>query len=152
MESFDILGFFHSLLRYAVLLAIAVAALAALRGYLTKGPIIVWERAASIIAMVLCHVQLVLGLVLYAMRWEKLHKNFAGQENSPVLRFWKYEHIGTMLVAIVLVTLGRMLSKRATTEQGKQLRVAIFYLIALVLMLWATPWPFTEIGIGRGWL
>jgi hypothetical protein len=30
--------------------------------------------------------------------------------------------------------------------------VAIFYLIALVLMLWATPWPFTEIGIGRGWL
>jgi cytochrome bd-type quinol oxidase subunit 1 len=152
MESFDILGFFHSLLRYAVLLAIAVAALSALRGYLTKGPIIVWERAAAIIAMVLCHVQLVLGLVLYAMRWEKLHKNFAQEPPSPVFRFWKYEHIGTMLVAILLVTLGRMLSKRASTEQGKQLRVAIFYLIALVLMLWATPWPFTEIGIGRGWL
>jgi cytochrome bd-type quinol oxidase subunit 1 len=102
--------------------------------------------------MVLCHVQLVLGLVLYAMRWEKLHKNFAQEPHSPVFRFWKYEHIGTMLVAILLVTLGRMLSKRASTEQGKQLRVAIFYLIALVLMLWATPWPFTEIGIGRGWL
>jgi chromate transport protein ChrA len=152
MQSFDMLGFFHSLLRYGVLLAVAVAGVAALRGYLTKGPIIVWERAAAIVAMVLCHVQLVLGLALYMMRWNKLHKNFAAEPNSPIFRFWKFEHIGTMIVAIVLVTLGRMLSKRARTEQGKQLRVAVFYLIALVLMLWATPWPFTAVGLGRGWL
>lgn len=152
MQSFDLLGFFHSLLRYGVLLAVAVAGVAALRGYLTKGPIIVWERAAAIVAMVLCHVQLALGLALYMMRWNKLHKNFAADPNSPIFRFWKFEHIGTMIVAILLVTLGRMLSKRARTEQGKQLRVAVFYLIALVLMLWATPWPFTAVGLGRGWL
>lgn len=152
MESFDLLGFFHSLIRYGVLLAVAVAGLAALRGYLTKGPILVWERAAAIIAMVLCHVQLVLGLLLYMMRWNKLHRNFAHEPHSPIFRFWKFEHIGTMVLAILLVTLGRMLSKRAHTEGGKQLRVAVFYLIALVLMLWATPWPFTPVGMGRGWL
>jgi RsiW-degrading membrane proteinase PrsW (M82 family) len=62
------------------------------------------------------------------------------------------EHLGTMVIAIVLVTLGRALSKRAKEERTKQKRVAIFYLIALALMLWATPWPFREIGHGRGWL
>jgi hypothetical protein len=152
MQSFDLLGFFHSLLRYGVLLTVGVAGVAALRGYLNKGPIIVWERTAAIVAMALCHAQLVIGLALYMMRWNKLHKNFAAEPNSPIFRFWKFEHIGTMIVAILLVTLGRMLSKRARTEQGKQLRVAVFYLIALVLMLWATPWPFTAVGLGRGWL
>ena len=151
-ESADLFRLFHSILRWLILFSVGTAGFVALIGYLRRTPIIVWERSLTIIAMVLCHVQLVLGLVLYAMRWEKLHKNFAQEPHSPVFRFWKYEHIGTMLVAILLVTLGRMLSKRASTEQGKQLRVAIFYLIALVLMLWATPWPFTEIGIGRGWL
>jgi hypothetical protein len=152
MQSFDILGFFHSLLRYGILLTVSVAAFAALRGYLTKGPIMVWERAIAIIAMVLCHVQLALGLVMYMMRWEKLHKNFRDEPHSPVFRFWKYEHIGIMILAILLVTLGRTLSKRAHTEQGKQLRVAIFYLLGLLLMLWAIPWPFTNMGLGRGWL
>jgi cell division protein FtsW (lipid II flippase) len=97
--------------------------------------------------MVLCHVQLVVGLGLYAMRWQ----SFAVRPADEA-RFWKYEHISTMILAIALVTIGRVASKRAKTERGKQLRVAVFYLIALVLMLWATPWPFTERGAARGWL
>ena len=67
-------------------------------------------------------------------------------------RFWKFEHIGTMVVAIVLITLGRVLAKRAKEERRKQLLVGVFFLLALVLILWAIPWPFTEIGHGREWL
>lgn len=143
----SVVEFFHSLLRWGVLLSVALAGFAALRGYLRRAPIIVWERSLSVIAMVLCHVQLVVGFSLYALRWE----SFAVRP-SDEMRFWKFEHVGTMVIAIALVTIGRMASKRAKTEPGKQLRVAVFYLIALLLMLWATPWPFTEMGAARGWL
>jgi len=143
----NILIFFHSLLRYLALLAVGYAGLSHLMGLLRNTPILNGERTVAIIAVVLCHLQLVLGLALYFMR-SAAYAEMA----QPYQRFWKYEHLGMMLIAIILVTLGRSLSKRAEKERGKQIRVAIFYLIALALMLWATPWPFTDIGHSRPWL
>lgn len=139
--------FIHSLLRYGVLILIAWAAIVHLRGYLLQRPILNGDRALAIAAMVVCHIQLVIGLILYASNYET-YKNMSGELG----RFWKMEHIGTMVIAIVLVTVGRMLSKRAKEERVKQRHVAVFYLIALVMMLWATPWPFSAVGHGRGWL
>jgi len=139
--------FAHSLLRYLVLFAVAFAGITHLMGLLRNKPILNGERTVAIVALALCHLQLVLGLALYLLR-RGLYEDMA----KPYQTFWKYEHLGTMLIAIVLVTLGRVLSKRAQEERGKQMRVAIFYLIALALMLWATPWPFTVIGHGRPWL
>lgn len=142
----DFFLFVHSLLRYAVLLTVAFAGLTHLFGYLRQKPILNGERTMAIVAMVLCHVQLVIGVSLYLGRVQHY------VDESVSGRFWKYEHIGMMILAIALVTMGRMLSKRAKMEPSKQLRVAVFYLIALVIFLWATPWPFTEHGHGRGWL
>lgn len=143
----SILIYFHSLLRYLVLFAVLYAGLSHLVGLLRGTPILNGERTMAIVAVVLCHLQLVFGLVLYLMR-RGLYSDMA----QPYQRFWKFEHLGVMLIAILLVTLGRSLSKRAKKEQAKQLRVAVFFLIALLLMLWATPWPFTEIGHGRTWI
>lgn len=143
----SILIYFHSLLRYAVLAAVAFAGITHLLGLLRARPILNGERTVAIVAVVLSHVQLALGLLLYFTR-RGLYSDMA----QPFQRFWKYEHLGTMLIAILLVTLGRSLSKRAKEERAKQLRVAVFFLIALLLMMWATPWPFTEIGHGRSWI
>lgn len=147
----EFLSFLHSLLRYGVLIMVAVAGFAALRGYLTRSPVLTWERSAAIIAMVLCHVQLVVGGILYATRFGSFSERFGARPD--LLRFWKMEHIAMMIIAIALVTLGRSLSKRATTERGKQLRVAVFYLIGLVLMLAMIPWPFmAKFGHAYKWI
>jgi hypothetical protein len=143
----SLLTFFHSLLRYGVMLAVLGAGLMHLQGFLTRRPILNGERTLAIVGMVLCHVQLVIGLALYFTT-----KSYAMDSSSPAGRFWKMEHLGAMLVAIILVTVGRGLSKRSKDERVKQQRIWVFYLIALALMLWATPWPFREIGHGRGWL
>jgi len=143
----SLLTFFHSLLRYGVLLAVLGAGLLHLQGFLNRRPILNGERMLAIVALVLCHVQLVIGLALYFTT-----KSYALDSSSATGRFWKMEHLGAMVVAIILVTVGRGLSKRAQDERVKQQRVWVFYLIALALMLWATPWPFREIGHGRGWL
>jgi len=144
-----ILQLFHSILRWLVLLSVSTAGFVALKGYLRKDPIIVWERTLTILAMVLCHVQLVVGLALYAIRFKTYESVWMGNQSwmgDTVRRFWKFEHISMMILAIALVTIGRMVSKRATTEPGKQLRIAIFYLLGLLIMLLMIPWPFTRIG------
>ena len=143
----SIFVFFHSLLRWGILVTVSVAGVAALFGWMTKGPVISWQRAVAIWAMVLCHVQLIIGFALYFMRFDAFK-----QMPSDQMRYWKFEHMGMMVIVIALVTIGRMTSKRAKTENGKHMRVAIFYLLALALMLAMIPWPFTAIGEGRGWL
>jgi len=145
------LEFFHSLLRWAVLLALVVAAGAAWRGYFTKGPIIVLERLITIVAMVLCHVQLVIGAALYGLRFSTFNDRF--EATPDLMRFWKMEHISGMILAIVLVTMGRVLSKKARSEAGKQLRVAIFYTLGLLIILAMIPWPFmAKFAHAYGWL
>ena len=141
------LSFFHSLLRYAVLIALLFAFIVNLRGMLAKRPILVGERMVTIIAMVLCHVQLVLGLLLYFMNLSAIN-----QMVDPYKRFWKFEHIGGMVVAIALITVGRVLSKRAQEESKKQRHIVVFYGIGLLLILVSIPWPFREAFRSFGWL
>lgn len=141
--------FFHSLLRWGILVTVALAGFAALGSWLRKGPVIAWQRAMAIWAMVLCHVQLVFGFVLYGL---DLGRGNFDHMPADQMRYWKFEHLGMMLIAIALVTIGRISSKKAKTEEAKNKRVAIFYLLALLLMLAMIPWPFTAMGEGRGWL
>lgn len=141
--------FFHSVLRWALCFLVALAGFSSLAGWLRKGPVYGWQRGAAIWAMVLCLVQLVLGLVLYGM---DLGAGVFEAMPADTARYWMFEHAGVLLLAIALVTIGRLASKRARTEQGKHLRVAVFYLAALVLLLVETPWWFTAMGDGRGWI
>jgi hypothetical protein len=52
-----------------------------------------------------------------------------------------------MLIGIILITIGHISLKKG----GKASLTATFYLIALLLILSAIPWPF-RVGIGRPWL
>ena len=120
--------FFHSLLRYAVLILLIASVFFAFRGYFLKGPILIGERKVWIFTVIACHIQLVIGGFLYWL-------NFDSYGTGDIGRFWKMEHIGGMIIAIVLITVGRSLSKRAKNEQKKQLMVGVFYLIGLLLIL-----------------
>lgn len=140
-------SFLHSLLRYGVVLSLLFAVFVNLRGWLMARPILTGERMVTILAMVLCHVQLVIGVILYAQNFAVFDKM-----SGAYKRFWKFEHIGTMILAVLLITLGRMLSKRAKEEQAKQRLIAIFYGIGLLLILWAIPWPITDKWRSLGWL
>ena len=59
--------------------------------------------------------------------------------------FWVVEHITAMILAIVLITIARGKAKTLNFNAAKWL-----YLVALILLLAAIPWPFRE-GIGRPW-
>ena len=141
------LTFTHSLLRYGLLVVVALAGGLHLRGWLLRRPILTYERTLSIVAVIVAHTQVVVGLILYGINFSSF-----SHMRGEIGRYWKMEHIGTMILAVALITIGRISSKRAQDELDKQKRIAIHYLIALVLMVWAVPWPFTTMGHGRGWI
>ncbi len=59
-------------------------------------------------------------------------------------RFWAVEHIFSMILAIALITIGHIQYKKTLKPSPTR----ILYVIALILILLAMPWPFRA-GIGR---
>ncbi len=66
------------------------------------------------------------------------------------LRFWTIEHMAMMLIAVVLITLGNIRSKKAATDEAKHKQVAIFFILALLIIFAAIPWPWS--AVARGWM
>jgi hypothetical protein len=57
---------------------------------------------------------------------------------DKVLRFWAVEHITSMLLAIILITIGHIKYKKG----GAPRTTLILYIIALLLIFSAIPWPY----------
>jgi uncharacterized membrane protein len=98
-------------------------------------------------------IQVLLGLVLYFFfssftmaAW----RNMAGAMADDVIRFWAVEHVVGMLAAIAFVHVGRVRIRKTTDSRRKHFLAAIFFGLALVLMLVSIPWPFGSID--RPWI
>jgi Na+/H+ antiporter NhaC len=69
---------------------------------------------------------------------------------DKVARFFLVEHPTLMILAIVFITLGHGMAKKAVDDETKYRKAFRYFLIALVLILAAVPWPFREV-IARPW-
>jgi hypothetical protein len=77
---------------------------------------------------------------------EAIRANFSVAMKDPVARFWAVEHLTTMLVAIVVAHVGRVLGRKATSADSKKMKLFVCYGIATVLMCIAIPWPGLRAG------
>lgn len=141
----DIIVFIHSYLRWVVLALALVVIVKSLLGW-TQGKS--YESLDNGLAsgfLGSLHLQLVLGLILYFAGDKGLaliQANGMGEVmKDSTLRFWAVEHIFTMIIAVVVATIGRARSKRAETGPRRHKTVFIFFLIATVLVLARVPWP-----------
>jgi hypothetical protein len=94
-------------------------------------------------------VQIVLGLVLYGVLSPITQSAFAHMGDSmknPILRFWAVEHIVMMLVALALAHVGVSRVRKAATDAAKHRVALIFFVLALVMVFAAIPWPFMADG------
>ena len=71
---------------------------------------------------------------------------------NSVLRFFAIEHFVGMIVAIILIHIGYSYAKKDVPDAVKHKRAFLFYGLALLIILIFIPWPFREVGAGRGWL
>jgi hypothetical protein len=99
--------------------------------------------------MIALDLQLVLGLLLYGILspfTAQAMADFGGAMRDPSLRFWAVEHLSMMLLAVVLVHVGRVLARKTSNPDKKRTRLLICFGIALLLMLGAIPWPGMSTG------
>lgn len=98
-------------------------------------------------SMVFLHIQLLIGLVLYFIS-DKV--SFAsGWMKEPLYRFYGMEHFLGMVIAIVLVTIGRKKAEKASEPVKKHKIIRVYYVIGLIIVLASIPWPFREALVGK---
>ena len=123
----------HSLLRYFILIALVAVIIMAIRGLTAKQPYGKWDNMVGLYLFIFTHMQLLIGLVLYGV---SPFVQFGGETMSnKVTRYWTVEHIVSMLIAIVLITLARTTAKRMTSDASKHRRMAVFNVLALVIII-----------------
>ena len=112
------------------------------------------DKKAGLFLMIAAHTTLLIGLYLYlAGPWGLANirnLGFGAVMKDRVYRFFAVEHIFGMLVAIVLITIGRGVAKKNIPDAAKFRKSFWFFLVALVIILATVPWPFRE-GVGRPW-
>lgn len=133
-------------MRYLVLAALVVAAVRAALALSNKREFNGTDKTINLVALVMVHLQLVLGSLNYflAARGLQALMNVEGAMKEPMLRYFGVEHITGMLIAIVLITVGYSKAKRAATSQGKHKAIALYFTLGLLLIFVMIPWPFLK--------
>ncbi|MFP5041801.1 hypothetical protein [Parasediminibacterium sp. JCM 36343] len=116
------------------------------------------DKKWSLRLLITTHLNLVAALILY----------FFGENGIQIvirekyqmkdvmetgwLRFWIIEHPLMMLICIALITVSHSFSKKMDLAPAKKHRImSILYILALVIILAAAPWPFRDVSIARPW-
>jgi hypothetical protein len=140
----------HSFLRWVILLLLVIAIFMSLGGMTGKKPFTAGQKKTGLFLMIAAHIELLIGLYQWAFGpWGLKFLSNAGMKDG-VARFYGVEHITGMIIAIVLITIGRGVSKKSIPDAVKQKRTFWFFLLALVIILVMIPWPFRA-GVGRPW-
>ncbi len=133
----------HNVLRWVILILLVIALFQA---FTKKGGL----QKTSLFLLISAHITLLLGLFQYFNGEFGFHifervGGFGEVMKNASLRFWAVEHISAMILAIVLITMARGRAKKQNYGAASWM-----YLVALILILAAVPWPFRE-GIARPW-
>lgn len=145
---YEIVLLIHSWLRWVVLIAGLLAVIRGFAGWPGRSP---WTRAddtAGAAFVGTLDLQLLLGLILYIFLSPfstAAFADFGGAMRNSALRFWAVEHLFGMVIAVVLAHIGRARSRRAPSMK-KHRTAAIFYTLALIVILASIPWPGTPAG------
>jgi len=129
----QILVALHSLNRFVLLVLLLAVIVQSLRGWLNKSPFEKTDDKLSLFLFISTHTQLLLGLILYFFGSAVVFSAHSMKET--VARYWLVEHASGMLIAIVLITLGRILSKKLTDSTAKYKRLFTFNLAAFAIIL-----------------
>ncbi len=113
------------------------------------------DRTWSLRLLITTHINLLAALYLYFVGPDGIkmidREKYTMKDvmERPVLRFWIIEHPIMMLISIVLITISHTYSKKDIEPLKKHRIMSILYILALVIILAAVPWPFRMEDIAR---
>lgn len=133
----------HNLLRWIILIVFAVSIILAFSGWLGKHKWKKRDKTAGLLLMVFIDLQFFTGIILYLFVspvTKTAFSNFGAAMRNADLRFFAVEHIFLMVIALVVMHIGRAKSIKATASWKKHRVVLIYYTVSLILVLAAIPW------------
>lgn len=126
----------HSTLAIILLVALVISIVITAVNYFQAKP---YNRKIALFGLMAGHIQLLVGLVLYFNSPLGL-QSFSGENMSNSLaRLYFLEHPLTMVLALILITVGYSKAKKAEDYAANR-TVFFMYTIALILILTRIPW------------
>jgi hypothetical protein len=148
-EAYGLVLAAHSTLRWVVLVAGLVAAVAS---WAARFGVKSWTdttTSAGRVFAVAMDLQLVVGLVLYVVLSPTVAAglgDMSGAMGDAQHRFWMVEHPAAMILALVLAHVGAAKSRRAVRAEDGPGPSAWYFTLALLLVVAVLPWPFLTYG------
>ncbi|MDM9631292.1 hypothetical protein [Robiginitalea aurantiaca] len=141
----EILQTVHSYLAYVALAVLFIAVANAVLG-LFGNKIFTMEKdlRISLFALIICHIQLLVGLLLYFVSTSGFKAiqlvGMEGVTSNPAARLLALEHPLINIIAVVLITIGWSRHKKYLEGNKKFRSIAVFYGLGLFLILSRIPW------------
>ena len=128
---------FHSGWAYLALLLLVVVVINSLIGFVSKKEFAAKDKKIALFGLIVTHIQLVVGLVLYFVSPNGFALLGNMEKNA---RLTSLEHPLINIIAITLITIGWSKHKKALSSQAKFKSILLFFGLGLVLILSRIPW------------
>ncbi len=132
----------HSYWAYLLLLIVTLATFNAIFKFFGKKEFHSNDLRITLFALIVSHIQLLIGLVLYFVSpngLSAIKENGMGGLTS-LSRQLAVEHPFVGILGVILITIGFSKHKKKLTAKKKFKTISIFYVIALLLFLSRIPW------------
>lgn len=137
----------HSLFRWLVLLSLLFSISIAYSGWKHKSEFTPVANSVRHWTATIAHLQLLLGITIYFQSpVVRLPMPYDAHKLINEQPFFKYIHIMLMLLSVVLITIGSAKAKRMATATAKYRTMLIWFVIALLIIFVAIPWPFSPLA------
>ncbi len=132
----------HSYWAYLALLMLLFAVVNAFIGLSKKKKFTDKDVRIGLFTLIISHIQLLIGLGWYFMSpaYKALKADSSIVMGNSASRLLAVEHPLMMIIAIVLITIGWSKHKKKIEDAAKFKTFAIFYGLALILILARIPW------------
>lgn len=131
----------HYTMRWIVLVMAVITLYQSWTGWRGNKPFSTTDNKLGAFFVASLHLQLVLGLILYftSPAIQQALSDFGGSMKNAEHRLRMMEHPLLAIIAVTLAQIGRIKSKKAATDLEKHKKAAIFFTIALLLILLRMP-------------
>jgi hypothetical protein len=135
----------HSLVRWLVILTLALSLILAWRGYLKNTGFNPAMNKLRHWTATVAHIQLIIGMFL-AFRSAYFTQFWRGTNTHFDFSFYGLVHPGLMMLAITILTIGSAKTKRAIGDRQKFKTMIIWFTLSAVIIVIAVPWPFSPLS------
>ncbi len=130
----------HSFLAYILLAAIVFSLIYAIIKFVKRSPFNEKVRKVTLIGFIASHLQLLIGIVLYAVSPWGFASLSGDVMQDSFARLLAIEHPLTMLIGIILISVGYIKAKKPGDDARRFKTIILFYTLGLVFILIRIPW------------